>query len=92
MKILTFTVIIILFLELLVIYRVFKDDIYLLDKEKPKLILWILVMPIVGVIIVSRKMGYVCLFFRSYESTKVTGNDMVDTVIDYNLDVESDFL
>jgi len=46
------------YLDLLAIYRVVKDDTYLFDKEKLKYIFWILLIPIIGSIVIMRKIGY----------------------------------
>jgi len=42
----------------LAIYRVLKDEAYLFDKQKPKYIFWILLIPIIGAIVAMRKIGY----------------------------------
>ena len=47
-----------LILDALAIYRVLKDEAYLFDKQKPKYIFWILLIPIIGAIVAMRKIGY----------------------------------
>ena len=47
-----------LILDALAIYRVIKDEAYLFDKQKPKYIFWILLIPIIGAIVAMRKIGY----------------------------------
>jgi hypothetical protein len=59
-----FFTVIVLILDLLAIYRVIKDETYLFDKEKPKYIFWILLIPIVGAIVAMRKIGYRGFFMK----------------------------
>jgi len=55
---------IVVYLDLLAIYRVLKDEAYLFDKEKSKYIFWILLIPIIGAIVAMRKIGYKGEFLR----------------------------
>ena len=47
-----------LILDALAILRVLKDEAYLFEKQKPKYIFGILLIPIIGVIVAMRKIGY----------------------------------
>ena len=51
-------ILIVVYLDLLAIYRVIKDDTYLFDNDKPKYIFWIILIPIIGAIVAMRKIGY----------------------------------
>jgi len=53
-----FILTVVLVLDLLAIYRVLNDETYLFDKQKPKFIFWILLIPIIGAIVAMRKIGY----------------------------------
>ena len=62
MKILIFVIVI---LDLLALYRVISDEIYLLDNEKMKYIILILLIPIIGALFSMNKVGFKWLFFSS---------------------------
>ena len=53
-----------LYLDMLGIYRVIKDDTYLFDNDKPKYIFWILLIPFIGAIVAMWKIGYKGKFLR----------------------------
>jgi hypothetical protein len=52
-------------LDILAIYRVYKDDIYLFDKDKKRYILWIIFLPFLGAVITMYKIGYKWIIFGS---------------------------
>ena len=72
-----FILTIILVLDLLAIYRVLKDEAYLFDKQKPKYIFWILLIPIVGAIVAMRKIGYKGFFMSHMGRSKMLYPDVV---------------
>ena len=61
----------------LAIYRVIKDEAYLFDKQKPKYIFWILLIPIVGAIVAMRKIGYKGFFMSHMGRSEMLYPDVV---------------
>jgi len=61
----------------LAIYRVLKDEAYLFDKQKPKYIFWILLIPIVGAIVAMRKIGYKGFFMSHMGRSEMLYPDVV---------------
>ena len=65
-----------LILDALAIYRVLKDEAYLFDKQKPKYIFWIVVIPIIGAIVAMRKIGYKGFFMTHMGRSKMLYPDV----------------
>ena len=67
----------ILILDFFAISRVIADETYLFDKEKPKYIFWILLIPIIGAIVGMRKIGYRGFFATHLGRSKTHYPDVV---------------
>ena len=72
-----FIITVVLVLDLLAIYRVLNDETYLFDKQKPKYIFWILLIPIIGAIVAMRKIGYGGFFMRHMGRSEMLYPDVV---------------
>ena len=70
-----FIIIIVLLLDLLAIYRVLKDEVYLFDRQKQKYIFWIILVPIIGAIVAMRKVGYRGFMLRLFADVYHKSND-----------------
>ena len=66
-----------LILDALAILRVLKDEAYLFEKQKPKYIFWILLIPIIGAIVAMRKIGYRGFFMTHLGRSKMLYPDVV---------------
>ena len=66
-----------LILDFFAISRVIADETYLFDKEKPKYIFWILLIPIIGAIVGMRKIGYRGFFATHLGRSKMHYPDVV---------------
>ena len=66
-----------LILDALAILRVLKDEAYLFEKQKPKYIFGILLIPIIGAIVAMRKIGYKGFFMTHMGRSKMLYPDVV---------------
>ena len=53
-----FLIFITILLDLITVYKIFKDDQYLLDNQKPKLIFIVLGIPILGALYGLNRVGF----------------------------------